>query len=253
MAFPRPLLLLLRVHRGRVVAEHNHLDALQPHDAVGFGPAPIVADAHAENPAERAPDGKTEIARLEIALFEMLEDALSIELGMAGQMHFTVLADDCSHTIDENRRVEMASLGRQFGIAEREGDAVFRSLVEERSRRGIRHFALEPGIDLTLIRHVPAREEGGQRQLGIDYERALLRSGAFEQTEHAAHYSFAVLGSLDGAHLSGANTDHTGHSYLIVNTRFIMRRFSAQDGSPGARAAIASTDRSRPQVRSVTR
>src|SRR5947209_20422417 len=105
MAFPRPLLLLLRVHRGRVVAEHDHLDALQPHDAVGFGPAPIVADAHAENPAERAPDGKTEVARLEITLFEMLEGALLIELSMTGQMHFAVLADNLRLAVDKARRV----------------------------------------------------------------------------------------------------------------------------------------------------
>ena len=70
-------LALLRINRGRVVAEHDHLDALQAHDAVGLRPAPVIADAHAENAAEHAPHRKAEIAGLEIALLEMLECARS--------------------------------------------------------------------------------------------------------------------------------------------------------------------------------
>src|SRR5215203_3476735 len=67
---------LLRVHRRRVEAEHDELDALQAHDAVGLGPAPVVADAHADDAAEHAPDREAEVARLEIALLEMLMGTL---------------------------------------------------------------------------------------------------------------------------------------------------------------------------------
>ena len=37
---------------GSVVAEQHHLDALEPHDMVGLGPAAVIADAHANEPAE---------------------------------------------------------------------------------------------------------------------------------------------------------------------------------------------------------
>src|ERR1700761_3732485 len=42
----------------RVVAEQDELDALHSHHPVGLGPAPIVADAHSDIGAERAPDRK---------------------------------------------------------------------------------------------------------------------------------------------------------------------------------------------------
>src|ERR1043165_1927070 len=44
----------LRIHRRRVVAEHNHLDALQAHHPIGLGPTPVVADAHAHDAAHGA-------------------------------------------------------------------------------------------------------------------------------------------------------------------------------------------------------
>src|SRR5262249_38408709 len=42
-----PLTAALRVVGWRVVAEHDELDPLQAHDAVGLRPATVVADAHA--------------------------------------------------------------------------------------------------------------------------------------------------------------------------------------------------------------
>ena len=118
MRLLRPLVGLLRVDRRRVEAEHDHLDALQAHDAIGLGPAPVVADAHAEDAAHGAPDRKAEIARLEIALLQMLVGALRVELGVAGQMHLAVLADDRAGSVDQDRGVEVMAVGRQLGIAE---------------------------------------------------------------------------------------------------------------------------------------
>src|SRR3981081_3312584 len=121
----------------RVVAEHDHLDALQAHDAIGLGPAPGVADAHAHDPAKAAPDLEAVITRLEIAFFKMLVDAVGLRLGMARQMHLAVFADDVSGAVDQDRGVEPALATvflHEFGIAEIEADAELLRLVEERLR-----------------------------------------------------------------------------------------------------------------------
>src|SRR3546814_6430163 len=61
------------------------LRALQRHDAIGLGPAPVVAEAHAEDAAHRAEHRESQIARLEIALLQMLEGPRRLVLGMARQ------------------------------------------------------------------------------------------------------------------------------------------------------------------------
>src|SRR3954462_12290904 len=81
----RPFPGLLRIDRRRVVTEHDHLDALQTHPPIGFGPTPVIADAHAHDAAHGAPHRKAEIAGLEIALPKMLERALGIERVMSGR------------------------------------------------------------------------------------------------------------------------------------------------------------------------
>ena len=123
-ALLRPFLGLLRIDRRRVVAEHDHLDALQAHDAIGLRPAAVVADAHAEDAAHGAPHREAEIARLEIALLQMLERALGVELGMAGQVHLAVLADDLAVAVDQDRGVEVMAVGGQLRVAEIEADLV---------------------------------------------------------------------------------------------------------------------------------
>jgi hypothetical protein len=47
-----------RVGEGSIVAEHDHLDTLQAHDAVSLRPAAVVADRHAEDAAECAKHGE---------------------------------------------------------------------------------------------------------------------------------------------------------------------------------------------------
>ena len=69
---------------GRVVAEQDEFNALHAHNAVGFGPAPIVADAHADIGAERAPDREAQIAGLEVALLEMLKRIMRAVVRVAG-------------------------------------------------------------------------------------------------------------------------------------------------------------------------
>src|SRR5712664_2483580 len=154
----------------RVVAERDDLDPLQPHDAVGLGPAPVVADAHADDAAEGPAHGEAEIADLEIALLEMLEAAPRLVLGMAGKVDLAVLADDARALVDEDRGVEMPALRRQLGIADGKADAERLGRLEERARLRPRHLALEEGVDLGRALQPPAREEGGKGKLGIDDE-----------------------------------------------------------------------------------
>src|SRR5215469_15411339 len=67
--------------------------------------------------------GKPEIARLEVTLFQMLEGTLRIELGVARQMHLAILADDFCVPVDQDRRVEMMTIGGKLGVTER-GEAL---------------------------------------------------------------------------------------------------------------------------------
>ena len=157
----------------RVVAEQDQLDALQAHDAIGLGPAAVVADQHADDRIERPPDRKAEVADLEVALLEVLEgDALAV-VGVARQVHLAVLADDLAVRPDQDRgvvAVRRAGLARELGVAEVEADAEVSGEIEQRRGRGVRHLALEPGVDLREVVVPVAREEGGERQLREDHQ-----------------------------------------------------------------------------------
>ena len=122
------------------------------------------------------------------------------------------------------------AVGGELGITERNPNAILGGLLEQRPRRGIRHLPLEPGVDLRLFGHVPAREERGERKLRIDDEVALLRLGLIEQVEHAPHDRLAAVGLLDGAHLGGANPKHSSstcppalHVAIRRSSRLISR------------------------------
>src|SRR5579872_1696261 len=110
----RAFLALLRIDRRRVVTEQNHLHALQAHHAIGLRPATIVTDRHAENSSYGALYLKAGITRLEIALFQMLEGPLGIELRMARQVRLAVFADDLRRPVGENAGVEMMAVRRQL-------------------------------------------------------------------------------------------------------------------------------------------
>src|SRR5579862_9560691 len=119
-------LWIMDVLRWRVVAERNDLDSLQPHDAEGFGPAPIVADAHADDRVHRPPHLEALVADVEIALFQMLERRVRQMLGMAGEVDFAVAAENAAVALDQDRRVVapgLAFLLGQLGIAKVKADA----------------------------------------------------------------------------------------------------------------------------------
>ena len=101
----------------------------------------------------------------------------------------------------------MMPIRRQFGIAEIHCDLVMGGSLEQRPCRRIRHLALEPGIDLGLILHVPARKKGGECELRIDDQISTLRLGFIHQRDHALDDGVAAVGFLDRAQLGGGNID----------------------------------------------
>src|SRR5262245_33530211 len=111
-----PLRVRLGTDRGRVVADQNHLDALQPHHAMGLRPAPVIADGHAEDSAKSAQDVEAEITGLEIPLLQMLDGAFRFKLRMTRQMNLAVLGDDPGGSVGENAGVEMAPVRRTLGL-----------------------------------------------------------------------------------------------------------------------------------------
>ncbi len=198
----------------RVVAEHDHLDVLQAHHAVGLGPAPVIADAHAEVAAHRLPHAKAQVADLEVALLQVLEGAPGLVLGVARQVDLAVLAGDLAGAIDQDRRIEAmhrAAALLDLGKAEADADAEALRLVEQRRRLVARHLALEEAVDLLLVRHPPARKEGGERQLGENHQVAFVLAGLAQQVEHALDDGRPAVRALDGPELGRADGDHSSH------------------------------------------
>ena len=90
-------------------------------------------------------------------------------------MHLSVLADDPTRAVDQDRCVEPPwppAVSAKLGVTEIEADSPIRGRLEQRLRLGPRHPGLAKGIDLPLIGHVEAGEEGGERQLGKNHELA---------------------------------------------------------------------------------
>src|SRR3546814_19443555 len=96
------------MHR-RVVAAQDHLCPLQAHDAIGLRPAAVVADAHAEDAADGAPDRKAGIAEREITPLEMLEVTPRFVLVMAGEMPLALFSCDLAVEVDQDRRLQSAA------------------------------------------------------------------------------------------------------------------------------------------------
>ncbi|MNL09606.1 hypothetical protein D3C87_1303730 [compost metagenome] len=157
---------------GRVVAQHNELRALQRHYPIGFWPAPVVAQAHAHHAAKGIPYGKTQVARFEVTLLQMLGVAAGLRLHMPGQMDLAVLADDFPVRADKNGRVvvmRLAVFDGQLRVADVEADSQGARLVEQGLRLRIRHFRLVPAVQLGPSFNQPPRKKCGQRQLGINH------------------------------------------------------------------------------------
>ena len=142
---------MIDVVRRRVVAERDKLDPLQAHHPVALGPAPVVADHHADHAAERAPDREAQVADLEVALFQVLEWDARAVIGVAGQIDLAVLADDPAVRADQDRgvvAVPRAAFFCELGVAEVEADL---ELGRELGRGCVASLGislLEPAVDL---------------------------------------------------------------------------------------------------------
>ena len=139
----------------------------------------------------------------------MLVRAFGVVFHMAGQMDLAIFADDLARLVGENSGVEVMSIRRQLRIAEIHRHLVLRRALEQRPRRSVRHLALEPIIELGPILHIPAREEGRERQFRIDDQVGAFCFGFVHQRNHALDHGLAAVGFLDRAHLGGGNIDDT--------------------------------------------
>src|SRR3546814_10678277 len=97
-------------HGRRVIAQHHQRGALQRHHAPGFGPAPVVAQAHADFRAHRVPYPERLVADPEELLLEVLEWRLRLVVVVPGQMHLAILAHDTRRS--EEHTSELQSLMR---------------------------------------------------------------------------------------------------------------------------------------------
>ena len=70
-----------------------------------------------------AEDREAQVAHIEVTLLEVLEGAPGLMVGMAGQVHLAVLANDAAGGVDEDRGVVAAgatTLESQLGRAQTE-------------------------------------------------------------------------------------------------------------------------------------
>ncbi len=198
----------------RVVAESNDLDPLQPHDAERLRPAPVVADAHADDRVQGAPHLEALVADLEVALFEVLERRIGQMLGMPRQMDLAVSPDDPPVALDQDRGVvtmELALFLRQLGIAEVEADAELPREIKQRPGFRPGHLALEKAVDLLLVGHPIAREESRQRELGEDHKLGAAGMRLAHQRHQSADHGAAGIGEMDRAELGDSRLQFTGH------------------------------------------
>src|SRR6202046_2878541 len=168
----------------RVVSEHHQFDALKAHNAVGFRPSAVVADAHAHHAAESAPNAEPEVSWLEIAFLQMLVGAPVLGLGMARKVHFTIFPDDGARAVDEDRSVETTLAPRlqsELCIAEIKANPKLLRLLEQRMCLWAWHRRFVVRFEFRLVSDQPPREESCERQFGEDDE---FRASSFGLAHH---------------------------------------------------------------------
>jgi hypothetical protein len=69
----------------RVVAQRDDACALQAHDAIGLGPAAVIAQALADARAQHVSDTKAVVADLEVLLLQMLEGCIRLVVAGPGR------------------------------------------------------------------------------------------------------------------------------------------------------------------------
>src|SRR3984893_18102033 len=106
----------------------------------------------------------------------------------------------------------LAILLRQLGIAEIEPHPEPDREVEQRAALRPRHLALEEPVDLLLVGHPIAREEGRQREFG-KYDKTGARSVRLPQQRHQAPDDGAArVGEVDRTELCDGGFQFPGHA-----------------------------------------
>src|SRR6185295_9905676 len=78
-------------------------------------------------------------------------------------------------------------------------------------------------VDLGLVLHPPAREEGRQRELGEDHELRAARISLLQHLDQPLDHARAAVGAMDGAELGGGDFQATGHGFLSTSTQMAIR------------------------------
>src|SRR6516225_5192492 len=134
---------------------------------------------------------------------------------MPGQVDLAVAADDAAVALDQDRGIVMPRLAPflgQLGVAEVKPDVELTREIKQRSGLGTWHFTLEKAVDLGLIGHPIAREEGRQRQLGEDDELRTPRMSLTHQSDQPADDRAAGVGEMDRAELGDRRFQLTRHN-----------------------------------------
>ncbi|MNT40125.1 hypothetical protein D3C72_1764190 [compost metagenome] len=98
-------------------------------------------------------------------------------------------------------------LDRQLRVAQVKADAQLAGGLEQHPGLRARHLAFVEGVDLGGIFHIPAREEGRQRQLWKYHQLATHCVGLAQVREQALDDVPARVAALDGAKLRGRDID----------------------------------------------
>ena len=87
------------VHWG-VVSTQDHFNTLEPHHAISLGPATIVADHHSHSATESFPYTKAFVTGGEVIALRVLEVSVRFVFLVPRYMHFSILRNDCSVSLN---------------------------------------------------------------------------------------------------------------------------------------------------------
>ena len=141
---------------------------------------------------------------------------------MTGEVDLAVLAGDTTRRIDQDRGVETPlpiALADDLGVAEVEAQPELPSELEQRRGRRARHLVLVERIELRLVSHPPAGEEGGERKLGEHDEPRAPSVRLAHHLLHACNGRSARLVAGDRTHLGGGNANFPAHGSRLPAPR----------------------------------
>ena len=140
-----------------------------------------------------------------------------------GDVHLLVRADRVTLAVDESHHVpavlDAVRGGVEHRVPEAEPDAEARRFGVERLRRFVRHLGLVPVVGGGDVGHVPAGEERGERQLGVDDQVAADVTRLPEQVDQPFDHVGTGVIALDRAELATRDSDRSRHGAILPWTR----------------------------------